>query len=84
MHFRFESALSELAATGILSACLVTTAFAAEEMEEVIVTGSFIKGSAEDAALPIDVLTRTDLEDVGNPSIIEMIRNLGVTLGNLG
>ncbi|MFT4712520.1 MAG: outer membrane receptor protein involved in Fe transport [Candidatus Azotimanducaceae bacterium] len=75
--------MSKFAATGILSACLVTTAFAAE-MEEVVVTGSFIKGSAEDAALPVDVLTRTDLEDVGNPSIIEMIRNLGVTSGNLG
>ena len=64
--------LSTLAG-GILSACIATTGFAAE-MEEVVVTGSFIKGSPEDAALPVDVLSRSDLEDVGNPTIIEMIR----------
>ena len=74
--------LSTLAG-GILSACIATAGFAAE-MEEVVVTGSFIKGSPEDAALPVDVLSRSDLEDVGNPTIIEMIRNLGVTSGNLG
>ncbi|MCR9259339.1 MAG: TonB-dependent receptor [Pseudomonadaceae bacterium] len=53
-------------------------------IEEVIVTGSFIKGTPEDAALPVDVLTRAELEDVGNPSIIEMVRNLGVTSANAG
>lgn len=54
------------------------------EIEEVIITGSFIKGTPEDAALPVDVLSRSDLEDVGSPSVIEMIRNLGVTSGNIG
>ena len=52
-------------------------------IEEVIVTGSYIKGSAEDAALPIDVITNEDLEDIGNPSMIEFIRTLGITAGNL-
>jgi|MEHZ01.5.fsa_nt_MEHZ011502864.1_6 iron complex outermembrane receptor protein len=61
------------------------TALAQDEtLEEIVVTGSFIKGTAEDAALPVDVLTRSDLEDVGSPSLIEMVRNLGVTSGNLG
>ena len=61
------------------------TALAEEQaLEEMVVTGSFIKGTPEDAALPVDVLTRTDLEDVGNPSLIEMVRNLGVTSGNIG
>ncbi|MDE2643784.1 MAG: TonB-dependent receptor [Verrucomicrobiota bacterium] len=55
-----------------------------QELEEVVVTGSFIKGTPEDAALPVDVLTRSDLEDVGNPTLLEMVRNLGVTSGNLG
>lgn len=53
-------------------------------IEEVVVTGSFIKGTPEDAALPVDVLSRSDLEDVGDPTLIEMVRNLGVTSGNLG
>lgn len=52
---------------------------AEENLEEVIVTGSHIKGTPEDAALPVDVFTRTDLEDDGLPSINEMVRNLNVS-----
>ena len=37
------------------------TAQAAEELEEVVVTGSYIKGAAEDASLPITTLQRDDL-----------------------
>ena len=59
-------------------------AWAEAQMEEVVVTGSYIKGSAEDVALPIDVISREDLEDQGNPSVLEMVRNLSVTSGNIG
>lgn len=45
----------------------------------VTVTGSFIAGTPEDAALPVDVLTAGDLRLEGNPSITELIRNLGVS-----
>jgi len=41
---------------------------AAGAIEEVVVTGSFIKGTPEDAALPVEVTTRADLEDIGMPS----------------
>lgn len=68
---------------------LILTGFAnmtlAEEMiEEVVVTGSYIKGSSQDAELPIDVITSEDLLQQGSPSMVEMIRNLGVTAANLG
>jgi iron complex outermembrane receptor protein len=49
-----------------------------------VVTGSYIKGSPQDAELPIDVITEEDLLQQGSPSMIEMIRNLGVTAANLG
>jgi iron complex outermembrane recepter protein len=68
-------------ALGVYAAPVV---HAAGAIEEVVVTGSYIRGTPEDAALPVDVLTRQDLEDLGNPSIIEMVRNLGITSGNLG
>jgi outer membrane receptor protein involved in Fe transport len=71
-------------ALGVILPSLAFGVFAEEMMEEVVVTGSFIKGSPEDAALPIDVISRGDLEDVGNPSILEMVQNLGVTSGNIG
>jgi len=53
-------------------------------VEEIVVTGSYIKGSAENAALPVDVVTQQEMKDQGNPNMIEMVRELGVTSGNLG
>jgi outer membrane receptor protein involved in Fe transport len=51
--------------------------------EEIVVTGSYIKGTPEDAALPVDVTTAEDMQDIGNPTITEMVRNLAYTSGNL-
>ena len=45
-------------------------ALAAEIMEEVVVTGSYIKGTPEDAASPVDVITREEMDMKGNPSIV--------------
>ena len=63
-------------------------AFAQEEADDgtrklstVTVTGSFIQGTPEDAALPVDVLTAGDLKLEGQPSITELIRNLGPSSG---
>ena len=47
-------------------------------------SGPYIKGSAEDAALPVDTITQQDMVDQGSPNMIEMVRQLGVTSGNLG
>ncbi len=49
--------------------------------ERVVVTGSAIAGTPEDAALPVDVVTAGDLRLEGSPSITELIRNLGVSTG---
>ena len=57
---------------------------ATPNVEEIVVTGSYIKGSAEDAALPVDTITQQDMVDQGSPNMIEMVRQLGVTSGNLG
>ena len=60
------------------------SAIAAEEIEEVVVTGSFIRGTPQDAALPVDLISQEDLIDNGSPTITEMIRNLNISNGNLG
>ena len=49
--------------------------------DTVVVTGSFIAGTPEDAALPVDVLTAGELKLEGSPSVSELIRNLGVSSG---
>ena len=48
---------------------------------KVTVTGSYIAGTPEDAALPVDVLTSNDLKLEGSPTVDELIRNLGVSSG---
>lgn len=71
-----------------VGAALISTPVAlwAQEakIEEIVVTGSNIRGTQTDGALPVDVVSREDLDKLGSPSIIEMVRNLGVTSGNLG
>jgi iron complex outermembrane receptor protein len=76
-----------LAGASVASLLLALPAIAQEEdgselrQSKVTVTGSFIQGTPEDAALPVDVLTAGDLKLEGQPSITELIRNLGPSSG---
>ncbi|MFN3511840.1 MAG: TonB-dependent receptor domain-containing protein [Phenylobacterium sp.] len=45
-------------------------------VEEVIVTGSFIAGTPEDAALPVDVIGSRELEQRGSPSMVQFIKTI--------
>jgi iron complex outermembrane receptor protein len=56
----------------------------ASTVEEVVVTGSFIRGTPEDAALPVDVISSEDLEKQGSPSTVELLKALPVSSGVLG
>jgi iron complex outermembrane receptor protein len=49
---------------------------AASQVEEIVVTGSYISGTPKDAALPVDVITMEDLKVRGDPSAMDMIRAL--------
>ncbi len=53
----------------------------APDENEVVVTGSLIRGTPEDAALPVDVFTAVDLERIGSPTVNELIKSLGVSSG---
>jgi iron complex outermembrane receptor protein len=65
---------------------LAGSAFAqqASTVEEVVVTGSFIAGTPEDAALPVDVISSDDLEKQGSPTTVELLKALPVSSGVLG
>ena len=56
----------------------------ASTVEEVVVTGSFIRGTPEDAALPVDVIGADDLAKQGSPSTVELLKALPVSSGVLG
>ncbi|WP_240616775.1 TonB-dependent receptor [Sphingorhabdus sp. YGSMI21] len=58
---------------------------AADRDEVIVVTGSYIRGTPEDAAVPVDVYTSADLSQSGVSSPLEFIKNLpevGSVLGD--
>ncbi|MEE8045740.1 MAG: TonB-dependent receptor, partial [Dehalococcoidia bacterium] len=72
----------------LLSLVLVpfaTSAFAAEsEIEEVIVTGSYLKRTTADSPSPLSVITRADIENLGAVEIKDIIDKLSYQSGNMG
>jgi outer membrane receptor protein involved in Fe transport len=52
---------------------------AQQDRDRVVVTGSLIAGSAEDAALPVEVFTTADLEEQGSPSALEFAKDLPIS-----
>ena len=54
------------------------------EVDEIVVTGSFIRGSAENAALPVEVLGEAELANRGAPSVLDLIKALPSSSGALG
>jgi iron complex outermembrane receptor protein len=72
---------SALALTTALPVYAQDSGESERKLTTVTVTGSFIQGTPEDAALPVDVLTAADLKLEGRPSITELIRNLGPSSG---
>jgi len=67
------------------SAVVAEPQSASTEIEEVvIVTGSYIKGTAEDAALPVDVITAGDLQKQGSPSMVNLIKSIPAIQAVLG
>ncbi len=51
------------------------------EIEEILVTGSYIKGTPEDAPLPVTSLSRDDLALEGSPTTLDLIKNLSFSQG---
>ncbi|HVY03571.1 MAG TPA: hypothetical protein VG983_07935, partial [Caulobacterales bacterium] len=39
--------------------------------EDIVITGSYIRGTPEDAALPVDVISQKDLERQGSPTVLQ-------------
>jgi iron complex outermembrane recepter protein len=87
-----RSPAGQTLATAIAMAIYGTSAYGQDpsstarvaELEVVVVTGSYITGAAEDAALPIDVLTADDLLKQGSPSMTELIKSLPSSQGVFG
>lgn len=60
------------------------SATAAPENPVIVVTGSLIRGTPEDAALPVDVISQEELVDRGSPTALDLIKSLPGSSGVLG
>lgn len=56
----------------------------ATEVEEVVVTGSFIAGRAEEAAQAVDVIGAEDLQKQGSPTTVNLVKNLPAAQSSIG
>lgn len=75
IRFGGVSTIATMVALGLCGA-----AFAQEtdtgESEEIIVTGSHISGTPETTALPVDVITASDLQAQANPTMVDLIKSI--------
>ena len=71
--------------TAMLSAAAllgISLSAAGQEPEEIIVTGSYIRGSAEDAASPVDVINRDAIVASGAVLASDVIANMNINSGS--
>jgi outer membrane receptor protein involved in Fe transport len=68
-------------ALALLPAAIPLSVMAQEkkELEEVVVTGSLIRGTPEDAALPVEVFNAADLQELGDPTPLEFVKSLTIS-----
>ena len=78
--------------TKLLTACIVAGLYGAPalaqdddpEIEEVVVTGSFIRGTPLDAPSPVQVVDRESIDAQGAAVMWDVIKNLEVNSGSFG
>lgn len=72
---------SRALALALLPAAVPTISMAqdAPGLEEVVVTGSLIRGTPEDAALPVEVFNAADLQELGDPTPLEFVKSLSIS-----
>ena len=81
-QIRFVRTCSLFAVTALgIVAGIQQPVSAQDILEEVVVTGSLIKGSPTDAANPINVYRRNDLALQNNPSLSDFTKSLSVSSG---
>lgn len=57
---------------------------AVDASKDIVITGSIIKGTPEDAALPVDVIGAAELQRQGNPSALDLVKALPTSSASLG
>jgi iron complex outermembrane receptor protein len=64
------------AAISLILASAQANAQDVSKLEEVVVTGTFIRGTPEDSAMPVEVVTFEELQNMGRPSNLDLIKTM--------
>ncbi len=78
-HLKGSMPLARTAIAVAVSAALwggYATAAETTQLEEVIVTGSLISGTPEDAALPVETISFEEIRNMGRPTNLELVKML--------
>jgi iron complex outermembrane recepter protein len=62
----------------------VAEAETAAPEREIVVTGTLIRGSSEEAPLPVDVISADELAKQGSPSVLDLVKQLPTSNGVIG
>ncbi|WP_296595283.1 TonB-dependent receptor [Phenylobacterium sp.] len=87
LFFRGASALAVVACAGLwagAAAAQTGGASAPSEVEEVVVTGSYIAGTPQNSALPVSVIGAEELAKQGSPTVVQIIKSLPAAAGSIG
>ena len=71
-----------LACLAIIPFVSLALTISAEEVEEVVVTGSYIKGSPTDGASPVELYDRDTIEGIGAVDVADITANMVVDTGS--
>ncbi|HEY5654865.1 MAG TPA: TonB-dependent receptor, partial [Woeseiaceae bacterium] len=88
LHFKFTGNLLRWLAAGSALAMLGLSSSAIaqddgdEVIEEIVVTGSYIKGASTTGALPVTVVNRSELEALGAPTTTDVVNNMVINSGS--
>ncbi|MBT9472518.1 MAG: TonB-dependent receptor [Pseudomonadota bacterium] len=84
LHSKYLAGASSLALLAVLGLAAPANAQDVADVEEVVVTGSFIAGTPEDAALPVNVIGADEMQKQGSPSTVDLLKAIPAVSGVLG
>ena len=67
---------------GVIALPLFAITLVAQEVEEVVVTGSYIKSSPTDGASPVEIIGRDEIDNLNATTIADITANIAVNSGS--
>ena len=67
---------------GVIALPFLAVTLVAQEVEEVVVTGSYIKSSPTDGASPVEIIGRDEIDNLNATTIADITANIAVNSGS--